>query len=187
MLALVALSYLLLALRVRIGTEIWLSGLKGGLSLCVQAAGVSLCFDGEIIRPKKGDFFRVVPRYGKQPEEKQTKQKSRRTLRMIKAFLWLGRTGCIERLSFDARVGLGDAGETALAAGCLQALAAALFARLNSEAAQEIRVAPDFETTGLCVMLRCIFSCQAGDIMLAVIRTAVKKAGERDWIGKASH
>ena len=90
--------------------------------------------------------------------------------------------GRMELLSLDARIGLGDAAQTAVAAGSLRAIAAAVFSRLDCEADCELRVMPDFERAGFCAQACCIFSCQAGDIMLAVLRAALQK-NRREGLG----
>ena len=81
----------------------------------------------------------------------------------------------LEQVTLHARLGFEDAAETAVAAGCLRALLQALRAGIGSDAPCELRITPDFGGVGLVAHARCIFSCQAGDIMFAVIKTAVRK------------
>ena len=174
MLALVAFVYLLLALRVHIRTEVALCGAAGTLLLSAEAAGVAIRFDGKIHRKGNGIFLTIRPRYGRLSKEKQPKEERGKSLRLTRRYLWFARMGRIELLSLDARIGLGDAAQTAVAAGSMQALAAAAFSRLDSEADSVVCVMPDFERTGFCAQARCIFSCQAGDMMLAAIKAALK-------------
>lgn len=191
MLALVALVYLLLALRVRIRTEAALCGMAGALMLSAEAAGIAVRFDGEIQQKGKGIFLTIRPRYGRLSKEKKPEEERGKSLRLTRRYLWFARMGRIEQLLLDARIGLGDAAQTAIAAGSLRAIAATAFSRIDSKADFALHVMPDFERAGFCAQVRCIFSCQTGDIMLAALRTALqknsKKTGERDWIGKASH
>jgi len=178
---LIALAYLLLALRVRIGLNLSVSGTSGSLMLIAGAAGFCLRFDGEIHRESGRLLLTLRPRYGKLSREKRPKEESGRALRIARWYLWFARTGRMERLALDARVGLGDAAQTALAAGCLRALAAAAFSRLESEAAYELRVTPDFGCACFCAQARCIFSCQPGDIMLAAIRAGKSRREGLGW------
>ncbi len=183
MLALVALTYLLLAMRVRIRTEAALWGTEGTLLLSAETVGVMIQFDGVILQKEKGILPTVRPRYGRLSMEKKTKAERGKSLRMIRRYLWFARTGKMEQLSLDARVGLGDAAQTAVAAGCLRALASAAFLKLGSEADEELlRITPDFDHAGFCAQLRCIFSCQAGDIMLAAAKAALQK-NRREGLG----
>jgi len=178
---LIALAYLLLALRVRISLCLSLSGTSGSLMLSAGAAGFRLRFDGEIRRVRDGLLLSLRPRYGKLSKDKQPQKESGRTLRIVRWYLWFARTGRMELLSLHVRIGLGDAAQTALAAGCIRALAAAGFLRLESEADHELRVEPDFASPCFCMQARCIFSCQAGDIMLAAIRAGKSRREGLSW------
>ena len=188
---LVALFYLLLALRVRISLEGALRGTAGSFALGAGAVGINLRFDG-IIRKEKGHVFPVMAsRYGAHAKKKRKKATHKKTLRMARLYFWFAKTGRMERLSVHIRIGVGDAALTAVAAGALRALAAAAFERVKRGAQVDLCVAPEFGDASFAAHVRCIFSCQLGDIMLAAIRVALKKrkkkAGERDWVGKASH
>jgi len=187
--AVIAAIYLLLALRVRVSLEGAFCGEAGSLALSVGAAGAYIRFDGEIRKREEGVFFTLVPRYSARAKKKQTKEANGKSLRVARMYLWLGKTGRMELLSAQIRVGLGDAGGTAVAAGLVHALAAAAMMRAGRSAQINLCVAPDFGCTSLAVHVRCIFSCQAGDMMLAAIRLKKrkKKAGKRDLSGKASH
>ena len=81
----------------------------------------------------------------------------------------------LEQITLRARLGFEDAAWTAVAAGSIRALVLALRACLSSDAPCVLRITPDFGGVGLVAHARCIFSCQAGDIMFAVIKTAVRK------------
>ena len=112
-------------------------------------------------------------------------------MNIVRTYLWFARAGKMEWLTADVRIGLGAAGETAAAAGILQALASALLLHAGHGAAVQLRVQPDFNHASFAAHAHCIFSCQSGDIILEAIRFALKKkkkiAGERDRVGKASH
>ena len=185
MLGLVVVTYLLLAIRVRIRTEASIWGTTGALLLSAQAVGITFRFDGVILRKKKGIFLTVKPRFGRLSRKRKPGEERGKSIRMIRRYLWFARTGKMERLSLDARVGLGDAAQTAVAAGCLRALASAAFMKIGSGASEEMCITPDFDHAGVCVQLRCIFSCQAGDIMLAAARAALQKNRREGLVWKS--
>ena len=175
---LAAVIYLLLAMRMRIGLNVSLSGTRGSVILSAGAAGIWLRYDAEIHLDKNQPLIRA--RY--RALRKKEKRKTGKSLYMIRRYLWLAKTGRMDRISFCARIGLEDAKETALAAGCLQAVASALLSAVNREGRQACFVFPDFDSSGYCAQLCCIFSCQAGDIMLAAIKAAVRKS-RREGLG----
>jgi len=171
----VAAIYLLLALRVRISLEGTLCGAAGNLVLTAGAAGVYIRFDGEIRRAKEGILLKLIPRYAARARKKKEKEAHGKSLRIIRTYLWFAKTGRMEQLAVYMRVGLDDAGQTAMAAGALRALASAALLHAKREAAVDLRITPDFDCASFAAYTRCIFSCQPGDIMLAAIRFALKK------------
>lgn len=180
MLGLIASLYLLLALRVRLTADASICGAGSSLSLCAGAAGVELRFDGVLRREDAG--LHVTPRYGA-PFRRTAPAKQRiRQLRAARPYLLAAvRAGRLEQVTLRTRLGLEDAAWTAMAAGAIRALACTLHACLGSGAPFELRVTPDFGGVGLVAHARCIFSCQAGDIMFAVIKTAVRKTGREGF------
>jgi len=191
MLAMVAAIYLLLALRVRVSLEGSFCDASGNTALSAGTAGFYIRFDGKTRWTQEDGIVKLVPRYAGNPEKKKEKKASGKSLRIVKTYLWFAKAGRMERVAVHMRIGAGDAGKTAIAAGALHAMASAALLRLGRETAVDLRIIPDFDAASLAVYVRCIFSCQPGDIMLAAIRFAMKKrkkkAGERDWVGKASH
>ena len=121
--AVAAMIYLLLALRVRISLEGTICGAGGSLSLIAGAAGMYIRFDGEITRKKDAYTLLLVPRYRKGRMQKKMKRTRSKPMNIVRTYLWFARAGKIEWLTADVRIGLGAAGETAAAAGILQALA----------------------------------------------------------------
>ena len=180
--AFIAGIYLLLALRVRISLEGSLCGGMGSLVLSAGAAGVYIRFDGIIRQEDSRIFLALVPRYAARSKKKRTKKAHGKSIRIIRRYLWFAKTGRMERLSLQARIGLGDAAGTAVAAGALRALASAVFERAGHGAQTDVYVSPDFERAVFAVRVRCLFSCQPGDMMLAAVRYAMRKkiAGKRD-------
>ena len=180
--AIIAAIYLLLALRVRISLEGALCGTSGNISFMAGAAGIYVRFDGILRKTNEGVFLKLVPRYAGSTKKK--KEGHGKPLRIIRKFLWLARTGRMEQLTIRLRVGLDDAGQTAVAAGALRALTSAACLQVGCGAAMDLQVIPDFDCASFAAYGRCIFSCQAGDIMLAAIRTVLKKrkkkAGKRE-------
>lgn len=176
MLSLIAAVYLLLALRVRVQADASICGPGSSLSLAALAAGVELRFDGVLRRGEAGFFLHVMPRYGAPLHASLPARLRIRQLRSARPYLLAAmRALRLEQVTLHARLGFEDAAETAVAAGCLRALLQALRAGIGSDAPCELRVTPDFGGVGLVAHARCIFSCQAGDIMFAVIKTAVRK------------
>ena len=186
MLSLIAALYLLLALRVRIQVDASLCGEGSALSLSAWATGVELRFDGELRREEGSLFLHIAPRYGG-PLRMKTSTKLRvRQLRRARPYLLAAvRAGRLEQVTVHARLGLEDAAQTAVTAGSVCALLLAALARLDAGAPCDVRIAPDFGGVGLTAHACCIFSCQAGDIMFAVIRFAVRKTGREGFWWKS--
>ena len=88
------------------------------------------------------------------------------------------RSGRFERIAIHLRMGLGDACQTAVAAGAAQALICALLASAGYGQACELRIVPEFSGTCLHARLQGIFSCQVGDIILAALKTACRNRKE---------
>ena len=176
MLSLIAAVYLLLALRVRLQADASICGAGSSLSLAVGAAGVELRFDGVLRRGEDGFFLHIAPRYGAPLHFSKPAKLHVRRLRIARPYLLAAvRAGRLEQAALCARLGFGDAAWTAVAAGSVRALLLALRACLGSNVPCELHITPDFGGVGLVAHARCIFSCQAGDIMFAVIKTAVRK------------
>ena len=176
MLGWIAAVYLLLALRVRLTADASLCGENSSLSLSAGAAGVELRLDGVIRREGNGIFLHMTPRYGPPRRAKAPAKLRVRRLRVSWPYgLAVLRAGSLEQAAMHARLGLQDAAQTALAAGAVRALLLSAYACLGSRAPLDLRITPDFGGVGLSAHARCIFSCQAGDIMFAVIKTAVRK------------
>ena len=90
----------------------------------------------------------------------------------------------MEELAVHMRIGAGDAGKTAMAAGVLRALISAAFLRIGCGKILDLRIAPDFDGISFAAYVRCIFSCQPGDMMLAAIRYALKEKRSKRRKGK---
>lgn len=182
MLALIAAVYLLLALRVRLQADAALCGAQSSLSLTAYAAGVELRFDGEIRCGEGGLFLKITPRYGVPLRFSGPAKVHVRRLRAATPYLLAAvRAGRFERIALHMRLGLEDAAETAVAAGMVRALVLSALSCLGCRADSDVRIAPDFGGAGVAAHARCIFSCQAGDIMFAVIKTAVRKTGKEGF------
>jgi len=175
--ALIALIYLILCVRVRICTVLSLSGSCGCLMVSASAIGMALRFDAEIRRGNTEIFPAFRPRYGKAAREK--KQGHEKALRRFRRYLWFARTGRMEHLGFEARIGLGDAGKTALACGCLRAVASSFILRFGRGAVCDLRIAPDFSHTCFSAYASCTFSCQMGNILLAALKKNRKEGIKR--------
>lgn len=176
MLSLIAAVYLLLALRVRLQADASICGAGSSLSLAAGAAGVELRFDGVLRRGEDGFFLHITPRYGAPLHFSKPAKLHVRQLRIARPYLLAAmHAGRLEQAALCARLGFEDAAGTAVAAGSIRALLLALRACLGGNAPCELHIVPDFGGVGLVAHARCIFSFQAGDIMFAVIKTAVRK------------
>lgn len=186
MLGLIAALYSLLALGVHIRLEAAVWDDQGSLSVQISAAAFQLRSDAEI--GWKQGRLRIVRRSKRRREKRTQRQGGRLAFRLLKTAM---RRGWMKRLHLHGRIGLEDACATALAAGAIRALAAAMLRKPHSSGIQEICIEPDYECACLRGYVFCIFSCPLGDIMLAVLKAAVsksgKKPGKRDSGGKASH
>ena len=171
----IALIYVLLCVRLRIQLEADFADGQGSTALCVSAFGVSLRRDYVLTIGVNG--FAAMPRYGK--EKKKKNRASGYMGRLMKDYAIQSlRGGQLDFLMLHMRLGLGDAGATALASGTVHALACSLLAPLSELRNCDLRMTPDFEKACLCVHARGIFFCSAGDIMLALLKAAPRKRKE---------
>ena len=177
MLAVLALLYLMLAMRVRIRLDVSL-GRSGSIAISVFIAVLEIRLDGQIVQEAGKAFPRLDIRYGKMRRfqlhgKRQGVIRRERYPYLIAAL----RTGRFDQAWLQMRIGLEDAGATALAAGALRAGVLSALSLINASGAS-VSILPDFGGTCFLMDVRCIFSCQPGDIMTAVIKTAVKKTGK---------
>lgn len=152
MLVFVFAAYLLLSLPVTGSAQAFASEHGGTAVIDLRAAGMCLRLE-------------IKMTFGK-------KRKGRARGILTKALL---RALILRRLYVNIRVGLGDAWQTALAAGGAKAAVFSLLGALPAPRDTQVIVTPDFVSSGLSVQLRCIFSACAGDIMLAAASAAIKK------------
>lgn len=119
--------------------------------------------------------------------------KERRSLAMPPAYIrrlvqTIRDTVRVHELEMMLRIGLDEAWSTAIAAGSTHATLNSALGAAQLSAVSRVQIIPDFAATCFCAHLRCIFSVTLGDIMLSVIKTALKSAGRRgDSYGAASH
>ena len=175
--ALAAIVYLLLCVRLSVRLEASVGSGEGSVSLSVGACGVYLRYDAVLACADRGLPLRVVPRY--QQTEKSAHPARRRMRRLLRPYLRIVlRGGRFERIAAHVRLGLGDAGETAVGCGAAHALLCALFSPLGAGPACDLHVVPDFSGQCFCAYLQGIFSCQPGDIMLAALKDVLNKRKE---------
>lgn len=173
MLALVALAYWLLCLRLQVCIEASLYDWHGNVSLRVGAYGISLRYDTEIWLAEKPSLVHAKPRYPSVQRKRTKWQKHiRRFLRSHLRSIITERR--FERIVIHARVGMGDAAETAIACGALQTVLYTLFMPTDGGCC-DLRIIPDYSCACLCAMAQGIFSCQPGDIILAALQDARRK------------
>ncbi|MBR5301245.1 MAG: DUF2953 domain-containing protein [Clostridia bacterium] len=178
MLFLLALIYLLLCVRLRVQLDLSIAGAQGGVVFTVGALGVNVRHEAEIMRKENGMGLRLEP-HKKKGSGKKHPAAQRAVQRVLAPYLKeVVRLRRIERLMLHVRLGLGDACETAVAAGGAYALLSVLAPIVARLADCDIRVTPDF--AGACFHVRGqgIFFCQLGDIMLAALKAARRKRRE---------
>ncbi|MBR5225463.1 MAG: DUF2953 domain-containing protein [Clostridia bacterium] len=149
MLFLVLAAYSLFALPVRVTLNVRLHALHRETSVEIRAAGVSHTF---IIAEK---------------DNKRKQSRKRRGRAVLDAVRRAAR-GC--SVEVFARVGTGDACSSALAAGGVKAALFSGIAALGEVRAARVCVAPDFSQRVFALSLRCIFSVNAGDTILSLVR-----------------
>ena len=178
MLFLLALTYILLCVRIRVRLEAEVVNRRGSAALCLSAPGVSLRREYDIVGKGSPLLLRLVPRHGSRRKKK--KPASAFFVRWLRDYtLGALRRGHFECLAIDLRLGLGDACETAVAAGVMQALLCALLAHTGNRRACALSVVPEFSGTCLHGRLMGVFSCQVGDVILAALKTARRNRKER--------
>lgn len=181
MLGAIAALYLLLALRIHLEAEGFVHGGTGGLTLHVGAAGLVLHLEGKLQRDQEGILLSMTSRRSRSIRlSRPTRQQEKR---MRKAWPYARaalRAGRVEGLGLQIRLGLEDAAETAIAAGALAAILSALLAGLGGGMPWALRVTPDFKGAGFAARGHCTFSFQSGDIVAAVMKTALKRAGREE-------
>ena len=80
-----------------------------------------------------------------------------------------------ERIQIHLRIGMEEASSTAMASGAARAFLSSLVNSVQGPAPCEVEVEPDFQEPGFVLTARCIFFVRAGDLILAALKTAVKK------------
>ncbi|MBQ8619900.1 MAG: DUF2953 domain-containing protein [Clostridia bacterium] len=177
MLYLAALAYWLLCVRIRVRLEAFFVNGQGGASFSIGALGMHVRRDYALVRGDNAFSLRLRPYKGKWHEKKKNGPMSRYLSRLVKHILLDAlHGGRLERIVLS--LSLGDACETALAAGAVRALLCALLAGLGGRANCGLSVVPDFDEEELRVHAAGIFSCRAGDIMLAALKAARGKRKE---------
>ena len=183
MLFLAAIVYWLLCVRLRVQIDVSCTQRHGSVLFSVGAFGLNWRHEEVIARKKEGIGLCLMPLHGTEASKKKHALQ-----RMAQRALFDYLRGIVRRrgfalLSLSVRVGLGDACETAMAAGAIRALAATLFAAAARPQACKLCVVPEFSGECLYVYGRGIFFCQPGDIMLASLKAAIRKRKEGlKWI-----
>ena len=175
----IGLIYLLLCLRLRIRLEAEFADGQGSAVLSAGAFGVSLRRKYVLALEGKRLVFCAVPRRGRAKMHRRKDPVSESVGRFMKAYTIRAlRSGRFQHLMIHARLGLGDACATALAAGAAHALCCSLLAALCDLRRCDLRMTPDFDRPCLRVQASGIFFCSTGDIILAVLRAVFNKRRE---------
>lgn len=170
MLVLIALVYLLLCVRLCLQLTASFERGQGHVSCFVSVLGIQLRREYILVRGESAFSLRLEPLEEKKRRKAGSKNQRPFVNRLIKSILLDAlRGGRFERISL--RLGLGDACMTAIAAGAVRALLCAMIP--GGLRGCDLYVKPEF--SGICAHAAGIFSCQAGDIMLAALKTASGK------------
>lgn len=171
----IALAYSLLCLRLRVQLEAAWWDQKGSAALRVGLLGMHLRRDYALALCAQAPFVCVRLRNGKPLRKKKTKERDRSIRSHLLSILRVKR---FESFALHVRLGLGDACETAVAAGAVQALSCAMLVRVCEMDRCDLRVSPDFSRCCLQAHMTGIFSCRLGDIILAALTAARRKRKE---------
>ena len=174
MLFAIALAYLLLCLRIRVRMDVSFANGRGLASFAVGTMGAYLRRDFALVQGRSILSIRAEPLHGK-PMPKRSARRGRLIRRYLLDAL---RSRRFERMAVHLRIGLGDACETAVAAGAVQALSCAMLVRVCEMDRCDLRVSPDFSRCCLQAHMTGIFSCRLGDIILAALTAARRKRKE---------
>lgn len=176
MLYLIALIYWLLCMRVSLRLEASLIDGKGRVSILAGALGVILRRDYVLVHGEHVFSLRLKP-CRKRKQKKNMGAVSRLLVRTAKRTLLDPRVG-ERRLWLHLHLGLGDACDTAIAAGAVRALLCALASGICDLRCCDLRVTPVFDGLCLRAQMTGIFSACLGDIMLAALKAASGKRKE---------
>ena len=176
---LAALVYWFLAMRIRIRAGVYLCGIAGSYFVQAGAWGVFLRADGEILCG--ADSLKPVL-HRRYTAGKAARKRSAALPKWLRRLL---RAGTAEYFSVYARIGLGDACTTAMAAGSVRAAGTALLACAGLPCM--LRVEPDYRSACFCLTAEGIFAVCPGDIVFAAIKAAAERRRKRDSNGKSSH
>lgn len=179
----VYILYLLLCLPVTVRAALGVNDVQSTVRLSVGALLAQADFEGVLER--RGTLaLRLKPRYGG-GKGAGLPGLRRGTIRAARPFVRAVLDAASwQTLEIRLRLGLEEAWSTAVAAGAVRALARALLAGLRRAPPCDLRVDADFRAPCMVMTARCIFSVRAGDIMLAAVKTAVKKTQKEGvaWI-----
>jgi len=183
----VILLYLVMAAPVHGCVNASLCGMQGEAFVRIRFAGFNLIWHTDLINHPKGtddSAAEILTLLKKRRAERHAHGRRRRR----NAEKQLFRCAKMSSFSVAGRIGLGEAWNTALAAGGLSAAVVSALSALHIPSRPQVRIVPDYFHTGACLHLRCIFSVTAGDVILKTISTVVKHAARKERIhAAASH
>lgn len=176
MFVLIYLLYLLLCVPLTVRAGVGINGVQSSVRASVSALVLEAHFDGVIEHGAGRVTPHLTPRYAQTPRKRTEVRARLRAYRAARPYLRAVMDAAHwQLLEIDMRVGLEEAWGTAVAAGAVRALVFSVLGGLGRIPPCDLRIEPDFRAPCLVLTARCIFFVRAGDIMLAVIRNAVKK------------
>lgn len=171
MLLWVGILYLALSLPVTVSVSVSVNERQSAVRGALFALGLGARFDALVA--KHGLGLRLCPRYGQ-----EIKKKSRVNMHAVRTLHPIIREAIaqvdVRRFDLYIRVGLREAGHTALTAGALRSAAVALLSRLPTPRPCKVCVQPDFGGTCFLMTAHCIFRAMPGDIIFAALKAAIK-------------
>ncbi len=160
--------YLLLCAPVTVRLVLSFNDIQSAARACVSALFLDADLEGLMVR--KSGTIHLKSR--KKPEMQLTRQQ----IGMAKPlFAEVMRAAHWEKMELRIRIGTGNAATTALAAGSVRAAGLSVLSCVKNRPPCDFRVEPVFKTPCVLIYARCIFFVRAGDIMIAAVKTAVKK------------
>ena len=176
MLIVIAWVYITLCLRIRVQLEAAFADGQGGAAIRLGAYGLYVKREYVFVKGEKALSVRIAARHGRKRKLNKAHPASAGFARFLRNYVInILRSGCFDSLKIHLQLGLGDACETAVAAGAAHALACALLAYTNNRNNYDPHIAPQFSGVCLRLHLQGLFFCQAGDILFAALKAAFRK------------
>lgn len=167
----VAIVYLVFCLPVTVTLSMSVNERQSAVRASLFALGLGARFDALLAR--RGLALRLSARYGRGGEDGHLPRVRglRRLAPILRAAL---ARADVMRFDLHIRVGLDEAGGTALTAGALRTAASMLLSHAPLPGSCQIDVQPNFGGPRFLMTAHCIFRAMPGDIIFAALKAAIK-------------